>query len=228
MEMREVVWAALDREAPGSDGAEELEVGRLLGMTPAVRRALLHLWLEARARPAASRAGVLAVESLLSTTGSAERSLGGGWRACKEYDRLTVRHGSGAQTCAPPGTSPDQIGSRLQGRGQCRQHADPPGSLHSLIGHRLVDPQDRDFHHSGSYFDRWTNRRAGDQNGVGSCLLSGNDMMHHTPGCGRGESSLLDHILDEAFVSDIENLKVGQFRFAQLLKHCDEWQGRMH
>lgn len=114
-EMREVVLTALDREMPGLDEAEELEVGRLLGMTPAVRRALLHAWLEGRARSAASRAGVLAVESLLSTTGSAERSLGGGWRACKEYDRLTVRHGFGAQTCAPPGTSPDQVALPLPG-----------------------------------------------------------------------------------------------------------------
>jgi tRNA(Ile)-lysidine synthase len=36
---------------------------------------------------------VLAVEALLGVPGSAERSLGGGWRARKEYDRLYLEPG---------------------------------------------------------------------------------------------------------------------------------------
>ncbi len=74
------------------DEAEWLSVPALLALTPAVRRLLLHAWLEGRARPAASRAGVLAVESLLTVPGSAERSLGGGRRAVKEYERLFLDH----------------------------------------------------------------------------------------------------------------------------------------
>ncbi|OFW55769.1 MAG: tRNA lysidine(34) synthetase TilS [Actinobacteria bacterium RBG_16_64_13] len=73
--------------------ADTLSVPGLLGLTPAVRRLLLHQWLAARARPAASRAGVLAVEALLTVSGSAGRALGGGWRAHKEYGRLSVARG---------------------------------------------------------------------------------------------------------------------------------------
>lgn len=82
-------------------GTEELSVSVLLGLSPPLRRLLLHAWLEARARPAASRASVLAVEALLEVGGSAERSLAGGLRACKEYDRLFLdqarRRGAGAR-----------------------------------------------------------------------------------------------------------------------------------
>jgi tRNA(Ile)-lysidine synthase len=81
----------------GLAGAEELSVTVLLGLSPPLRRLLLHAWLEARARPAASRAAVLAVEALLEVGGSAERSLAGGLRACKEYDRLfLVRRSKGS------------------------------------------------------------------------------------------------------------------------------------
>ena len=68
----------------------------LLALEPALRRLVLHTWLEGRARPAASRAGVLAVESLLEVPGSAHRSLAGGCRAVKEYDRLCLVCGRGA------------------------------------------------------------------------------------------------------------------------------------
>jgi tRNA(Ile)-lysidine synthase len=46
-------------------------------------------------------ASVLAVESLLERYGSGERALSGGWRACKEYDRLFVEHGPRRQVAAP-------------------------------------------------------------------------------------------------------------------------------
>jgi tRNA(Ile)-lysidine synthase len=85
--------------------AGELSTAGLLGLEPAVRRLLLHAWLEARAKPAASRAAVLAVESLLDRPGSAERALGGGWRACKEYDRVFLERGP-RQTPAVPDPVP--------------------------------------------------------------------------------------------------------------------------
>lgn len=81
--------------------AEELSVAGLLELTPPVRRLLLHRWLEARARPAASRAAVLAVESLLTVPGSAERALAGGWRAHKQYDRLRLEKGTRARRTVP-------------------------------------------------------------------------------------------------------------------------------
>ncbi len=93
-ELLEVADVVIDREMPGLTEAEELSVARLSELSPAVRRLVLHGWLEARARPAASRAGVLAVESLLKSTGSAQRSLGDGWLACREYDRLFLERRS--------------------------------------------------------------------------------------------------------------------------------------
>ena len=92
-ELEEVVVGVLAEARPRVSRADELSVAGLLGLTSPVRRLLLHEWLEARARPAASRAAVLAVESLLARQGSAERALGGGWRARKEYDRLFLEHG---------------------------------------------------------------------------------------------------------------------------------------
>ena len=92
-ELTEVVAAVLARVAPGVAEADELSAAELLELAPPVRRAALHAWLEGRARPAASRAGVLAVESLLETGGSAERALGGGWHVYKEYDRLFLARG---------------------------------------------------------------------------------------------------------------------------------------
>jgi tRNA(Ile)-lysidine synthase len=102
--MRELVAAAVAAAAPKVVGAAEtggeevpagsldeavwLSVAGLLSLEPALRRLVLDTWLEGRARPAASRAGVLAVESLLSIEGSAQRSLAGGCRVNKEYDRL--------------------------------------------------------------------------------------------------------------------------------------------
>ncbi|MBN1631476.1 MAG: tRNA lysidine(34) synthetase TilS [Thermoleophilia bacterium] len=105
-ELVEVVAAVLAEAAPGLDEAEELSVRTLQGLEPSLRRAALHRWMERRAKPAASRAGVLAIESLLDSPGSAERSLSGGWRACKEYDRLFLaraRRGerSGDDGCPP-------------------------------------------------------------------------------------------------------------------------------
>ena len=88
--------------SPEGAEAEELCVAGLLGLTPPLRRLLLHRWLEARARPAASRAAVLAVESLLAVPGSAERALGGGWRAHKEYESLRLEKGSRARQAVPP------------------------------------------------------------------------------------------------------------------------------
>ncbi len=73
--------------------AGELSVAGLLSLTRPVRRLLVHDWLEARARPAASRGAVLAIEALLTKSGSGERTIGGGYRARKEYDRLFLERG---------------------------------------------------------------------------------------------------------------------------------------
>ncbi len=92
--------------------AEWLSVSRLVALEPALRRLVLHEWLERRARPAASRAGVLAVESLLSVPGSARRSLAGGCRALKEYDRLYLAFG---ETTTAVATGPGQREGEEQG-----------------------------------------------------------------------------------------------------------------
>ena len=80
------------------DGTECLSAAALRALDAPTRRLLLHAWLEGRARPAASRAGVFAVEGLLDLTGSAERDLAGGWRAVKEYDRVFL---AGARPAEP-------------------------------------------------------------------------------------------------------------------------------
>jgi tRNA(Ile)-lysidine synthase len=83
---------AVGDDAPGgSEGG--LSVTTLLSLAPSVRRLLLHGWLEERSRLAASRASVLACEALLKVPGSAERALGGGLRARKEYDHLNLHEG---------------------------------------------------------------------------------------------------------------------------------------
>ena len=74
----------------------------LLALEPPLRRLLLHRWLEGRARPAASRASVLALESLLHVPGSAERALGGGWRGVQGVRRAVAWRavaGAGAAAC---------------------------------------------------------------------------------------------------------------------------------
>jgi tRNA(Ile)-lysidine synthase len=78
-----------------------LSATRLLGLESALRRLLLHRWLEERARPAASRASVLALESLLDVPGSAERALGGGWRGLKRYDEVSLVHGRPSPQSVP-------------------------------------------------------------------------------------------------------------------------------
>jgi tRNA(Ile)-lysidine synthase len=88
---------------------EVLAASALLGLEPPLRRLLLHTWLEERARPAASRASVLAVEELLGVAGSAARSVGGGLRARKEYDRVwlePVAGRAGAGAGVDPGAIP--------------------------------------------------------------------------------------------------------------------------
>ena len=103
--------------------APAMNVPGLSRFSAPLRRLLLHGWLEGRARPAASRASVLAVEALLAVPGSAERSLGGGWRARKEYDRRLPR---ARLREASPGTRP-------RGRFRCpvRWSGGPGGSTQS-------------------------------------------------------------------------------------------------
>ncbi len=88
-----------------------LSAARLLALEAPLRRLVLHRWLERRARPAASRAAVLALESLLRVPGSAERSLGGGWRGVKEYDEVLLVHGR-----PDPPTAPEPVRLPVPGR----------------------------------------------------------------------------------------------------------------
>ena len=90
---RQVVLGSAVGLADAGGGETVLSVSGLLALEPPLRRLLLHHWLEGRARPAASRASVLALESLLPIPGSAERALGGGWRGVKQYDELSLVHG---------------------------------------------------------------------------------------------------------------------------------------
>jgi tRNA(Ile)-lysidine synthase len=107
-EMEELASSVLAEAAPRVVGADltvaearELSVAGLLSLARPVRRLLLHEWLEARARPAASRAAVLALETLLTRNGSGERNIGGGYRARKEYDRLSLERGAQQRPLAP-------------------------------------------------------------------------------------------------------------------------------
>ncbi len=98
--------------AASESGEAILSAAGLLGLEPPLRRLLLHRWLEGRARQAASRASVLAVESLLQIPGSAERALGGGWRGVKQYDELSLVHGRPRPEPAPapvPLTVPGRV-----------------------------------------------------------------------------------------------------------------------
>ena len=94
-----------------------LSAAALLSLPAPVRRLLLHDWLSGRATPAASRASVLAVESLLSVPGSAQRALGGGWRASKEYDLIQLERGD-MTLPAVPGAGV-AAGARRGGVGGC-------------------------------------------------------------------------------------------------------------
>jgi tRNA(Ile)-lysidine synthase len=97
-EMQELAAAAIAAATARveDEGGEWLSAAALGALEAPLRRLVLHAWLEARARPAASRAAVLAVESLLQTRGSAERSLAGGCRVVKEYDRVFLMPGPAA------------------------------------------------------------------------------------------------------------------------------------
>jgi tRNA(Ile)-lysidine synthase len=104
---------AVARMASAIGEAEELSCAGLLGLTSPVRRLLVHAWLEARARPQASRAAVLAIESLLSRNGSGERAIGGGCRVRKEYDRLFLERGPCGRLVVPepvPLPVPGEVG----------------------------------------------------------------------------------------------------------------------
>ncbi|MHB0979171.1 MAG: tRNA lysidine(34) synthetase TilS [Thermoleophilia bacterium] len=92
--LREAVGAALSDVAPGSppDGRppRELSVARLLRLSSALRRAVLHAVLEGCMGEGASRALVLDVEGFLSGERQAVLALGGGWSAERVYGRLLL------------------------------------------------------------------------------------------------------------------------------------------
>ncbi len=76
--------------ASGLDvSAAHMQVPRLLAMSAALRRLVLHSWLQEQGLTV-SRAAVLAVEGLLAVPGSAGRDLEGGWRVEREYDLLRL------------------------------------------------------------------------------------------------------------------------------------------
>lgn len=92
--VREAVGAALRNAAPGSpqEGClpREFSVARLLGLSPALRRAVLHSVLEHTVGEGVSRALVLDVEGFLSGKGQVGLALGGGWSAERVYGRLVL------------------------------------------------------------------------------------------------------------------------------------------
>jgi tRNA(Ile)-lysidine synthase len=100
--LTEALVAGAEREVSIPGGDKVLSASGLLALEPPLRRLLLHHWLEGRARPAASRASVLALESLLQVPGSAERALGGGWTGVKRYDEVSLAHGRAGPEPAPP------------------------------------------------------------------------------------------------------------------------------
>ena len=73
------------------DGGGEWSAARLLGLPQAVRRALLRRLLEGFPEIDASRFLVLCLERLAGRAGSGTLALGGGWRACKTYDRFVLQ-----------------------------------------------------------------------------------------------------------------------------------------
>lgn len=81
---------ARGRDTVGDANVTTLRCDRVLALSTPVRRLLLHEWLSVGADSKASRAAVLAVESLLAVSGSAVRSLEGGRRAVKEYDLIRI------------------------------------------------------------------------------------------------------------------------------------------
>ncbi len=88
--------AAVQVTGVGAIGVEDdmaMSCTALLRLPVPVRRLLLHDRLAACSTNAASRASVLAVEALLEVSGSASRSLGGGWQATKEYDLIRLGRG---------------------------------------------------------------------------------------------------------------------------------------
>lgn len=99
-EAAEIVRAAVRaaRDAVGAtsvgDAGETfraLSVARMLGLPRPLRRAVIRSLLEECVGQEVSRGAVLEVETLLSGGGSAERPLGRGWVARREYGSLTVR-----------------------------------------------------------------------------------------------------------------------------------------
>ncbi len=74
---------------PATSAAEDrFAVGQLVSLPPSVRRLVVFDALECLDGVEASRALVLGIERLLSSGGSADLHLGGGWLAHKEYDDL--------------------------------------------------------------------------------------------------------------------------------------------
>ncbi len=102
-----------DVPAAVSDGCPVLSAAVLLRMEGPLRRLLLHRWLQSCTGPAPSRASVLALEELLTVSGSAERHLGGGWRGVKAYDEVYVRWGARP---AKPQPAPHPVLLSIPGR----------------------------------------------------------------------------------------------------------------
>lgn len=96
-EMKELASWVVDKVLPQmgvSADSDVLQVDHLRMLLPAARRLLLHEWLERHGVRSASRAGVMAVESLLDRSGTAKCSVGGGWLAVREYEHLCLERES--------------------------------------------------------------------------------------------------------------------------------------
>ena len=127
------------RGAP--EGGGEWSAARLLGLPQAVRRAMLRRLLERCPEVDRSRSLVLSLESLAGQAGSGTLALGGGWHACKAYDRFTVLRLDRARVCTqePVGPIP------LSFPGEARWRELVVGAYPAPDGYLAPDPQREAF-----------------------------------------------------------------------------------
>ena len=140
-EAEELILGVLDaattraQSQSGPDG-EEWSAARLLGLPRAVRRALLRRVLERCPEADPSRLLVLSLERLAGKAGSGALALGGGWRACKAYDRLVVL---GPDKGACRQASVDTVPLSFPGEARWRELV--VGAYPALDGYRASDPR---------------------------------------------------------------------------------------
>jgi tRNA(Ile)-lysidine synthase len=84
--------------------AAQIDVNRLKMLPGPLRRLVLHAWLEGREGLVSTRTDVLALEGLLTASGSVGVDLGAAWRAVREYDVLRLE-----KPVTPPTVPPEVL-----------------------------------------------------------------------------------------------------------------------